>query len=396
MLRRCRLRTWHLVPALLAVVVYCEVLHYVVVLWSCDWPGPWPGNEPAPLKVMMIADTHLLGPRHGHWLDKLRREWQMHRAFVTAEGQLRPDIVFILGDLFDEGQWSDEAEFQRLQQRLHSLFPVANDRLVAVAGNHDLGFHYAIWPAVLERWQKEMRSESVRLLRLRGVQFVLLNSMALEGDGCRLCGTAERRLKDVNATLDCLKDREASFRCDFLLGDLRDSPDNLDGPQASLHYSRPFLLQHFPLHRPNDAQCQEPDQEMDPKQRLKKNRERWEVLSKDASRSLVSLLRPRAAFDGHTHAGCRVWHAEGGFWEWTLSSFSWRNRPNPALLLLTASPAHFNVHKCLLPDERTVIALYTAGAIATLIVFVVQLVGVLRERCCPPAGPASSKFDLFP
>lgn len=37
-----------------------------------------------------------------------RREWQMERAFQTALWLLRPEIVFILGDIFDEGKWSSQ------------------------------------------------------------------------------------------------------------------------------------------------------------------------------------------------------------------------------------------------------------------------------------------------
>lgn len=34
------------------------------------------------------------------------REWQMERAFQTALWLLQPEVVFILGDIFDEGKWS--------------------------------------------------------------------------------------------------------------------------------------------------------------------------------------------------------------------------------------------------------------------------------------------------
>ena len=43
--------------------------------------------------------------------DKLRREWQMHRGFVTATQLLNPDVTFFLGDLFDEGKWASEQDF---------------------------------------------------------------------------------------------------------------------------------------------------------------------------------------------------------------------------------------------------------------------------------------------
>lgn len=74
---------------------------------QCEWPILTPVtaeplieyNNEAPVKVMVLADTHLLGQRNGHWFDKLRREWQMHRAFQTAMTLHKPELVFILGDI---------------------------------------------------------------------------------------------------------------------------------------------------------------------------------------------------------------------------------------------------------------------------------------------------------
>lgn len=56
-------------------------------------------NEETPVKVMIIADTHLLGSRNGHWFDKLRREWQMHKAFQAAMTLHKPELVFVLGNI---------------------------------------------------------------------------------------------------------------------------------------------------------------------------------------------------------------------------------------------------------------------------------------------------------
>lgn len=63
------------------VVLYCEVFIYFVAIMQCSWPaldrqleqknGPHMNTEP--LKMMLLADTHLLGPVKGHWFDKLRR-----------------------------------------------------------------------------------------------------------------------------------------------------------------------------------------------------------------------------------------------------------------------------------------------------------------------------------
>lgn len=90
-----------------------------------------------------MADTHLLGPFKGHWFDKLRREWQMQRAFHAAIWLHQPDVVFILGDVFDEGQWVDGEHFEAYLMRFHKIFSVpAHVKVYSAVGNHDIGFHY--------------------------------------------------------------------------------------------------------------------------------------------------------------------------------------------------------------------------------------------------------------
>ncbi|KAJ8983695.1 hypothetical protein NQ317_003485 [Molorchus minor] len=99
---------------------------------NCDWPELNPENEDKtidktneqPVKIMVIADTHLLGSRRGHWFDKLRREWQMYRAFQTAMILHEPDLVFVLGDLTDEGLYCSDTEFNYYVQRFYNLFRV--------------------------------------------------------------------------------------------------------------------------------------------------------------------------------------------------------------------------------------------------------------------------------
>lgn len=94
--------------------VFCEYLIYYIVILQCSWPqlNIEEAHRPSkPLKAMFLTDTHLLGSKDGHWFDKLRREWQMERAFQTAVAHFNPDVVFLLGDLFDEGmKCSDEVK----------------------------------------------------------------------------------------------------------------------------------------------------------------------------------------------------------------------------------------------------------------------------------------------
>ncbi|KAK0425994.1 hypothetical protein QR680_009493 [Steinernema hermaphroditum] len=349
-----------------AVFVFNEFLvYFLVVFFSCGWP---PLSESA-THAFVVADTHLLGLRKGHWFDKLRREWQMHRSFQSAVSILQPDAVFFLGDIFDEGQWSTPQEFKRYSQRFESLFSVADStKRFVLAGNHDIGFHYAISPQRVAWFSREFnRTRFVDHVELNGNHFVLLNSMSMERDGCRLCAEAEYELRELSKAFECSE--RGSSSCENSIG----AP-----------YSRPILMQHFPLYRESDIECAD-DLDLAP-EKLRKEpfREKWECLSKESTSDLIRLLKPRAAFGGHTHFGCQKWWSGlSSFWEYSVSSFSWRNTPLPALLLLSITPESVEVSKCLLPNENTVIAIYCLSAVFGIFMFLFQraLRRCLRRLC---------------
>ena len=118
---------------------------------KCDWPKSL-GVEENQLRALIIADTHLLGPFRGHWFDKLRREWQMSTSFQAATYIHSPDVVFLLGvfhsfnfkslplsnivltvetgDVFDEGEWVNQKEYENYVNRFHYLFPAYNMQVI--------------------------------------------------------------------------------------------------------------------------------------------------------------------------------------------------------------------------------------------------------------------------
>lgn len=343
-----------LICCVVALIVFCEFLVYYVILFQCSWPKLDPANEEKSiskgsgkeLKVMLLADTHLLGSRKGHWFDKLRREWQMYRAFQTAISLHEPEIIFVLGDIFDEGLWSSEKEFNSYVTRFHSLFRVpSGTEIFVVVGNHDIGFHYGISPYLHERFARSFNAPSVRLLSVEGVHFVLVNSMAMEGDGCFLCRPAELQVNKIAARLQCTRG----------IGKCKKG--------ISLEqYSRPVLLQHFPMYRESDAECSEPD-EAPEDEKKNKFRERWECLSRESSEMLLNSLKPRVIVTGHTHHGCHRYHKDSDAMEYTIPSFSWRNKDNPSFMLAVFTSNNYAVSKCYMPRETTVIKLYIFGII---------------------------------
>ena len=69
--------------------------------------------------------------------------------------------------------------------------------IYVVVGNHDIGFHYGISPYLSERFISAFKSPSVQLISIRGNHFILINSMAMEGDGCFLCRPAQIQLNQI-------------------------------------------------------------------------------------------------------------------------------------------------------------------------------------------------------
>ncbi|KAG1684581.1 Metallophosphoesterase 1 [Nymphon striatum] len=315
--------------ACIFLILVCEVLIYYVVLLQCSWPNIDEAKVDAmshninekPLRVMILSDTHLLGFRNGHWFDKLRREWQMYRSFQSVMSIHSPEVIFFLGDLFDEGLWADDDIFQIYVSTFRSIFHHSSSKKsYVVAGNHDIGFHYSINKHLTNRFMLEFDAPPVKLVNIRGNHFVLINSMAMEGDKCFLCKNAEKQLHRIVADVNC-----------------------------SLH---------FPLYRQSNQDCDEPD--ADESVENFPFRPKWECLSKESTDTLLSSLKPRAVFSGHSHHSCFL-HHKSGIPEWTVASFNWRNKHNPSFILAIFTPNKFIMKRCFLPDEITVLCFLSFG-----------------------------------
>ncbi|XP_025022208.1 metallophosphoesterase 1 isoform X2 [Python bivittatus] len=319
----------------LTVFIFCEFLIYYIVIIQCHWPelkNQMPGtneqNSNSVLKTIFLSDPHLLGKINGHWLDKLRREWQMERAFQTALWLLQPEIVFILGDIFDEGKWSSSQAWSDDVRRYRKIFWHPDQvEVIGIVGNHDIGFHY---------------------------DFLIVNSVALEGDGCIICRTAEAKLIELSHQLNCSLQEQNQYK---------KSCSNVD----KLPASAPILLQHYPLYRRSDSECTGEDSA--PLE--KKNdlfRETYDVLSQEASQKLLWWFHPRLILSGHTHSACEVLH-DDNIPEISVPSFSWRNRNNPSFIMGSITSTDVSLYKCFLPYENTVITIYcTAGSVLVVLI----------------------------
>lgn len=105
---------------------------------------------------------------------------------------------FFTGDLFDEGEWCNKKQFQEYVDRFFSLFQIPDDtKMYVVPGNHDMGFHYQLKPFKYDRFNLVFNTTAVQLITIKENHFVLMNSMAMERDGCYLCKKAEILLQHI-------------------------------------------------------------------------------------------------------------------------------------------------------------------------------------------------------
>lgn len=131
--------------------------------------------------------------------------------------------------------------------------------------------------------------------------------------------------------------------------------------------SEPILLQHYPLYRKSDAECTGEDS-APPEEKNIPFKEKYDVLSQEASQKLLWWFHPRLILSGHTHSACEVLHA-GKIPEISVPSFSWRNRNNPSFIMGSITPTDFSLQKCFLPFESRVFTIYcAAGALLVILV----------------------------
>ncbi|CAH8873623.1 unnamed protein product [Trichobilharzia szidati] len=335
---------------------------------------------------MVLADTHLLGYVLGHPIDRIRRDWQMKRAFQASLYMLRPSVVIILGDILDEGKWATNVDFSSQVTRFHDIFHHDNTETImkAVVGNHDIGFHYATNGFLNDRFHNDIGGNvytpPIYLWSFSGIHFVFANSVAFEGDNCDLCYKASMTLKSIKRYLDCLRmfastNAESCYSKELSMGLSDKNPYisvDLNDP-SNFVYSRPVLLQHFPLYRTSDIGCPtKPLDAMPNHLRQLPNKPKIDCLSKEATKELLESLRPRLVLSGHTHYSCKISHRYGNFsdsvvTEWSVASFSWRNLEHPGFLLLSISSANYAINKCYLPTEMRLIQIYFTGFLLVIL-----------------------------
>lgn len=94
--------------------------------------------------------------------------------------------------------------------------------------------YFRIFSQRLLRFTKSFDvSNAVDHIEIGGNIFILLNSMAMEGDYCMLCSEATLEIKRLSKILKCTQN--------FVQGKCYE--------RLNVNYTRPIIMQHFPLFR---------------------------------------------------------------------------------------------------------------------------------------------------
>lgn len=348
---------------LLISVLFCEYGYYYFI-FHCLCPG-WPGPEQSkqlqdvaidaqvePLvRILFIADTHIMGPIKSARIDKLRREWQMKQAFSISNSIYKPDVIVYMGDILDEGSFTRDDLFNQASDDFERIFKHdrANQQRVFIVGNHDAGFHNQIklFPYTLQRFVTRYRATTtvdlVDAQKLGAIKMVAINSMSFYNDTCNICS------KSISDT-------------------------NLVAKELERQSIRPILLTHIPLYRHNDSLCEYPRSLTE--KVAKPNVEGQDVLHAQASEFILNKLKPRLVISGHTHMECSSSHEitdlpNTHVNELTISSYNHKYAElKPGYLLLTANSTHLYTRQCGLVEEWLIASIYIAALLAILMIVI--------------------------
>lgn len=194
--------------------------------------------------------------------------------------------------------------------------------LLAINGNHDIGWHYEMTPKLKNRFDDTFHTHSVQWLIVNGLNFVTVNSVTMEGDYCQLCAEADRQLKRIGRRL-CPE---------------KHCPER----------NRAVVLTHYPLFKQGLQKCGH-DWDTRPAGDLfwDESVQKWNCFHSNATDEILSLLKPRLVFNGHTHYGCITRYGSETI-EWTIASFNYRYLFSPTFLLMTINENDYAIRKCYL------------------------------------------------
>ncbi|CAF0787621.1 unnamed protein product [Brachionus calyciflorus] len=105
-----------------------------------------------PVRFLLVADPQLIGENDEPWFLSWLAQWDSDRylksTFILANSYTKPDATIFLGDLFDEGLKSSDAQVERYFKRFNKIFQIEKMQKkysipqIFISGDNDIGGEY--------------------------------------------------------------------------------------------------------------------------------------------------------------------------------------------------------------------------------------------------------------
>ncbi|CAG8620722.1 3857_t:CDS:2 [Ambispora leptoticha] len=227
----------------------------------------------------------------------------IYTSFVSPYSLFRPPPthVIILGDLFSS-QWIGDQEFERRVQRYKWIFGDPNNeythKLINLTGNHDIGYNRDMTRYRVNRWEREFGSTNfVEKIPLKK-EINNNNTKEEDEDGVdNESGT--HHLIVVNA-----QNIDGPARDEDLRSETWNFLDSVVAEREKDYHAPFILLSHIPLHKQSGLCVDWPMITYDSFNFINEQNH----LTPNASKFILTRLKPRFIFAGHDHEGCDVTH----------------------------------------------------------------------------------------
>ncbi|ORY47382.1 Metallo-dependent phosphatase [Rhizoclosmatium globosum] len=331
-----------------------EYLYARVYMYSCSWPVT--GKSGKDIRIALIGDPQLTDAysyrQNGLllYLTQFYSDVFMKRNFKLLNYIYKPDYVLILGDIMDGGrEWRDEQHpdyFDPELKRLKHIFllPQVEDKMIYMAGNHDIGFGPQIIPQAYKRHQHHFGDPNFSL-SIANHTFIALDTLSYSGENeSPYFQKADKFLRDFVATDPATQPR--------------------------------ILLTHIPLFRPDNSPCGPLRNK--PLIRQGRGYQYQNLVVESLSEHILQSVKPVLVLSGDDHDDCVYTHTSKSLTvpEHSIATFSWLQGniyPGFALLAVNSDvsgvrdeSAH-QIGKCSLPPQLLIYKWYIWFLVITLV-----------------------------
>mmetsp|Transcript_32195 Transcript_32195/g.90153 ORF Transcript_32195/g.90153 Transcript_32195/m.90153 type:complete len:483 (-) Transcript_32195:580-2028(-) len=400
---------------IVSVVAACSlVLWGEVLVWDashlwCGYPaivgeegdldavGDGVTDVPHVSHVAVVTDPQLTDPYSYEWPPRdsvLERallslcDQNMRRSFATLQRWHDPDVILVLGDLFDSTRFLEEHEYAAEYARWRATFP---PRPRAASRRSSRGVREAVsWPLP----ERRVRSDADALLHSRRQlddalryplnhqppvlgtvppvhviagnhdigwaiqkdQMVALAEQFEEHFGALNFFVRVGTFHVVGLCAPCFSNNVLRSHTEEFLRALQAAP--------ALQTGRTVLLSHIPLWRPLESSCGHLRPPEKSSITHKVGPSYSNVVPRPHSTAILEMLDPVVVLSGDDHDPCVVTHSNGAV-EYTVGTFSWLQgtmSPSYALMALDNAEGRVHVSYCFLPNQYALFGMYGVAA----------------------------------